>query len=100
MECIEVEDIAGMDKKQLAESIVRKLIKESEMSDEKRKICLDLVNAGTLGDTIDLVVSATKGELALNKKTRKKLLYSVKVGVLNVQRCKNIMENIIKNILL
>lgn len=74
MEAIELEKIKDMNKKQIAETILKELVNESEMSDEKKQICLNLINSGAIGDTINLVVSATKGELELNKKTKKKLL--------------------------
>lgn len=74
MESIETEEIYEMSKKELAESVIKALIKESIMSDEKKKICLNLVDSGTIGDTMDLVVAATKGELAINKKTRRRVL--------------------------
>jgi len=74
MESIETEKMQEMSKKRLAESVIKALVKESEMSDERKKICLDLVDSGTIGDTIDLVIAATKGELAINKKTRKRIL--------------------------
>ena len=74
MEAIEVEKIKDMNKRQIAETILKELINEAEMSDDKKEICVNLVNCGAIGDTINLVVSATKGELELNKKTRKNLL--------------------------
>ena len=74
MESIEIEEIQDMSKKELAESVLKALVKESEMSDEKKEICERLINSGTIGDTMDLVVAATKGELAINKKTKKRLL--------------------------
>ncbi len=74
MESIEIEEIHEISKKELAESVLKELVKESQMSDEKKQICLNLINAGTIGDTMDLVVSATKGELAINKKTKRRLL--------------------------
>lgn len=74
MESIEIEEMQDMSKKELAESVLKSLVEESEMSDEKKKICLDLVDSGTIGDTMELVVAATKGELAINKKTKRKVL--------------------------
>ena len=74
MESIEIEEIQDMSKKELAESVLKALVKESEMSDEKKEICERLIDSGTIGDTMDLVVAATKGELAINKKTKKRLL--------------------------
>lgn len=74
MESIEIEEMQELSKKELAESVLKSLVEESEMSDEKKKVCLDLVDSGTIGDTMELVVAATKGELAINKKTKRKVL--------------------------
>lgn len=74
MESIEIEEMQELSKKELAESVLKSLVEESEMSDEKKKVCLDLVDSGTIGDTMELVVAATKGELAINKKTKMKVL--------------------------
>ena len=74
MESIEIEEMQELSKKELAESVLKSLVEESEMSDEKKKVCLDLVDSGTIGDTMELVVAATKGELAINKKTKKRVL--------------------------
>ena len=38
MESIEIEEIQDMSKKELAESVLKALVKESEMSDEKKEI--------------------------------------------------------------
>lgn len=74
MESIEIEEMQELSKKELAESVLKSLVEESEMSDEKKKVCLDLIDSGTIGDTMELVVAATKGELAINKKTKRKVL--------------------------
>ena len=74
MESIEIEEMQELGKKELAESVLKALVEESGMSSEKKKICLDLVVSGTIGDTMELVVAATKGELAINKKTKRRVL--------------------------
>jgi len=74
MESVEIEEIQDMNKKELVESVMKALVEESDMSDEEKNICLVLIVSGTMGDTIDLVVSATRGEFAINKKTKKRLL--------------------------
>ena len=74
MECIEVHDLEGINKKDLAESVVKKLIDESKLDDQKKQFCIQLVDAGVMGQTMDLVVSATKGELNINKKTKRKIM--------------------------
>jgi hypothetical protein len=74
MECIEVHDVAGFNKKDLAISVTKKLIEESELDDEKKQFCIKLIDSGVIEDTLDLVISATKGELSINKKTTRMVI--------------------------
>ena len=46
--------------------MVKKVVKDAPISDEKEKLLLDMIEEGVVGDVIDLVVSATKGELDIN----------------------------------
>ena len=52
--------------KKLASKIIRKIIVDAPISDEKEKLCLDMVDEGIVENVIDLVVSASKGELNIN----------------------------------
>ena len=36
------------------------------IADEKEKLLLDIIDEGVVGDVVDLVVSATKGEIDVN----------------------------------
>ena len=74
MEAVEIEDVQDANKKDIVESVLRSLVEESEMDDDKKNICLTLIDSGAVGDTIDIIVAATKGELDINKKTKKRLV--------------------------
>ena len=66
IEVMEESHVKGSDKKTIATKIVRKIVEDAPISDEKEKLCLDMVDQGIVSNVIDLVVSASKGELNLN----------------------------------
>mgnify|MGYP001175935577 CR=1 FL=1 len=66
IEVLEESKVKGSDKKNIATKVVRKLIVDAPISDEKEKLCLDMVDQGIVSNVIDLVVSASKGELNIN----------------------------------
>ena len=66
MEIVEATALKGEEQKKLVEKLVTKCVKDAPITDEKRKLLLDMIDEGIVGDVIDLVVSATKGELDVN----------------------------------
>lgn len=66
MEIAEATELKGQEQKTLVEGIVRKLVKHSDIEDEKKQLVIAMLNEGVVGDVIDLVVSASKGELNIN----------------------------------
>ena len=66
MEIAEATKLKGKEQKVLVERLIKKVVKDAPISDEKEKLLLDMVGEGVVGDVIDLVVSATKGELDVN----------------------------------
>ena len=66
MEIAEATRLKGKEQKVLVERLVKKVVKDAPISDEKEKLLLDMIEEGVVGDVIDLVVSATKGELDIN----------------------------------
>ena len=66
MEIVEATTVKGEEQKQLVENLVKQIIVEAPISDDKEKTLLFMINEGIVGDIIDLVVSATKGELNIN----------------------------------
>ena len=65
MEIVEVTNLKGVEQK-LVEKLVRKVVKDAPIADEKEKLLLDIIDEGVAGDVVDLVVSATKGEIDVN----------------------------------
>jgi hypothetical protein len=66
MEIAEATRLKGKEQKVLVERLVKKVVKDAPISDEKEKLLLDMIEEGVVGDVIDLVISATKGELDIN----------------------------------
>jgi hypothetical protein len=66
MEIAEATRLKGKEQKVLVERLVKKVVKDAPISDEKEKLLLDMIDQGVLGNTVDLVVQASKGELDVN----------------------------------
>ena len=66
MEIVEASALKGDEQKKLVEKIVRKIVVEAPIADDKEKLLLNMIDEGIVGDVIDLVVSASKGELNIN----------------------------------
>jgi len=66
MEIVEATALKGKEQKKLVEKLVTKSVKDAPITEEKRKLLLSMIDEGIVGDVIDLVVSATKGELDVN----------------------------------
>ena len=66
MEIVEATQLKGEAQKTLVEKLVRQVVVDAPISDEKEKLLLDLVDNGIIGSTADLVVSATNGEINVN----------------------------------
>ena|ERR1711991_303923 len=66
MEVVEVTELKGDEQKNMAIDLVRRVVVEAPISDEKEKLLLDIIDQGVLGNTVDLVVDASKGNLKIN----------------------------------
>lgn len=67
MEIVENTEVKGAAQKDLVIRLVETIIKDCEIDNNIKEACLEVIKNGTLEATIDLVVSASKGELNLNK---------------------------------
>ena len=67
MEVVEITEVKGKEQKDLAIKLVRQLVVDAPITDDKEKLLLDMIDNNILGDTIDLVIQATKGEVDINK---------------------------------
>ena len=66
MEVVELVDMKGSEQRELALQLVRRIVKDAPISDEREKLCLDMLDSGAVGQTMDLVIDATKGHLNIN----------------------------------
>tara|TARA_X000000950_G_C13779802_1_gene604614 strand:+ start:612 stop:983 length:372 start_codon:yes stop_codon:yes gene_type:complete len=66
MEVVEASEVKGSEQKVLVNKLVSKLVIDAPISDAKEKLLLDILDEGIVDEVIDLVVSASKGELNLN----------------------------------
>ena len=66
MECVEATELKGDAKKDLAIKLVRGLIEEAPITDEKEKLLLDMIDQKILHNTIDLVIDARDGKIDIN----------------------------------
>jgi hypothetical protein len=67
IECIELQNLKGKSQQKLAEDILLKLIKGSKMDNTQQLLCVSMIEYGVIGDSIDVIISATKGEINVNK---------------------------------
>ena len=67
MEVVETTKVKGKEQKDLAVKLVRQIIVDAPITDDKEKLLLDMIDNNILGDTIDLLIQASKGELDINK---------------------------------
>ena len=67
MEVVELSELKGEEQKNMAIRLVRQVIVDAPISDDKEKLLLDMIDQGVLGNTVDLVVDASKGNLNINK---------------------------------
>ena len=67
MEIVELTEIKGDAQKILAIKLVRRAVVDAPIADEKEKLLLDILDQDILGNTINLLVDASKGNLNINK---------------------------------
>ena len=66
MEIVEATQLKGKDQKVLVERIVRKVVNRADIEEDKKQLIVAMLDEGMVGDVIDLVVAASKGELNIN----------------------------------
>ena len=69
MEIVELSEAKGAAQKELALTLVRRVIVDAPITDDKEKFLLELVDSDVLGNTVDFVVSASRGTLDINAAT-------------------------------
>ena len=66
MEVVELSKAKGEAQRELAIKLVRKVVVDAPIADEKEKLLLDLIDNGILANTVDLVVDASRGDIDVN----------------------------------
>lgn len=66
MEAVEVTTLSGEEKKKAVIEIVEKAVVDTPMDDHIEKILLEMIEDGIVSHTIDIIVSASRGNLNLN----------------------------------
>ena len=66
MEAIEDTPVKGLEQREYAIRLLKALV-QSQAEEPEKTILLDVIDSGILEDTIDLVVSASRGELNVNQ---------------------------------
>lgn len=66
MEIVELTTLTGPEKKTAVMDLVRSAVVDAPMDDHIEKILIEMIDDGILSHTIDIIVSAARGELHLN----------------------------------
>lgn len=66
MEVVELSKAKGSAQRELAIKLVRKVVIDAPIDDDREKLLLDLIDNGILANTIELVIEASKGEIDVN----------------------------------
>ena len=87
MEVVELSEIKGPQQKEMALKLLTLAIEDSCLDD--KEIYLNMVNNGVMAITVDIIVDATKGKLAVNKtiKKAKGILVQVKNVINGLVSC-------------
>lgn len=67
MEAVEASKLKGSEQREMAIRLVRHIIVDAPISDHQERLCLDMLDSGVLGQTMDLVVDATNGHVNVNQ---------------------------------
>jgi len=69
MEVVELSEIKGPQQKEMALKLLTLAIEDSCLDD--KETYLNMVNNGVMATTVDIIIDATKGKLAVNKTIKK-----------------------------
>lgn len=97
MEAIEDKKLSGPQQKDLAKLVLQNVVEQSNMEEEYKKQCLELIDNGIIENTINLISDATKGKLKINKKEAKKTIIVWLLGCLKSFNKKEEKEEKIDN---
>ena len=67
MEIVEATKLKGKAQKEFANKLIRQIIVDAPISDDKEQLLLTMVDEGVLADTIEMIVLASRGKLNINR---------------------------------
>ena len=82
LEVVELTKVKDPQKKALAISLLKQIVSEADIDESERENCNIIINNGTVSNTIDLVITASKKKTKLNKHK------SLVKRILNRRSCK------------
>ena len=93
IESIEKTSLKGTKQKELAIEIIRSLVNDliedrSELTTEK-KLLLAIIDSGSLGNTIDLIIDASNGNININKLKKTSILCCLNMIPYLLKKLKN-----------
>ena len=71
MEVVELSEIKGPQQKEMALKLLTLAIEDSCLDASHKETYLNMVKNGVMATTVDIIVDATKGKLAVNKTIKK-----------------------------
>lgn len=70
MEVVEGSEITGSERKQLAITLIKKLVEAAGLGAEELALCTSMIDGGIIANTIDLIIDASRGRLEINTAVR------------------------------
>ena len=70
MEVVEASSLKGKEQKEMVLRLLEHVIREAPISDEREKLCLDMLHEGIIANTIDITIDATQGKININNITQ------------------------------
>ena len=66
MEIVEAIDMKGSEQREFVIDLLKRVVIDAPLNKEYEQICLDMINSGAIGQTIDLIIDATHGRINVN----------------------------------
>lgn len=66
MEIVEAIDMKGSEQREFVIDLLKRVVIDAPLSHEHEQICIDMINSGAVGQTIDLIIDATHGRINVN----------------------------------
>ena len=67
MEIIELSSLKGDEQKEMVLRLLKAVVTNSDLNENRKKTCVEMIDGGALGQTIDLIIDATKGRININQ---------------------------------